>query len=216
MGKSNISIFCSSFVQPFSLELQLGQWVQIFLVNLGLWQNPYDCSTSAAINKDVTFLDSSIFGFEFYAYHWHNASIIQNRCNSILLLVGTGGAAWRIGWCILVQPFLPHLFFDLHSLKGCPLTRQEKQSAVHCVFDSLLNGTFFNSVFPLTDKIFGFFSGTPLIRTDSFPFFEGFALIYIPKIGVEFGFHSLSDEIAHVLYLRYFSFFPNIGGHTFN
>ena len=42
----------------------------------------------------------------------------------------------------------------------------------------------------------------PLIRMDSFPFFEDLALIYIPKIEVEFGFHSLSDEIAYVLYLR--------------
>lgn len=71
---------------------------------------------------------------------------------------------------------------------------RETQSVVHCVFDSFLNGTIghgwtlFNSVFPLTDKILGFFSGTPLIRMDSFPFFEDFALIYVPKIGVEFAF----------------------------
>lgn len=98
---------------------------------------------------------------------------------------------------------------------------RETQSVVHCVFDSLLNGTIghgctlFNSVFALTDKTLWFFSGNPLIRMDSFPFFEDFALIYVSKIGVEFGFHSLSDEIAYVLYLRNFSFFPNIGGHIF-
>ena len=98
---------------------------------------------------------------------------------------------------------------------------RETQSVVHGVFDSLLNGTIshgwtvFNSVFALTDKTLGFFSGTPLIRMDSFPFFIDFALINVPKIGVEFGFYSVSDEITYVLCLRSFSLCPNIGGHIF-
>lgn len=95
---------------------------------------------------------------------------------------------------------------------------RETQSVVHCVFDSLLNRPW---LYPLQLCVRPdrqntlVFSGTPLIRMDSFPFFEDFALIYVSKIGVEFGFHSLSDEIAYVLYLRNFSFFPNIGGHIF-
>lgn len=133
-----------------------------------------------------------------------------------------GGSAWRIEWCILEQPFLPHLFFDLHSLVGFSSNKaRETQSVVHCVLDSLLNSTIshswtlFNSVFALTDKTRGSFSVTPLTRMDSFPFFEDLALIYVPKIEVEFGFHSLSDEIAYVLYLRNSLFFPDIGGHIF-
>lgn len=50
---------------------------------------------------------------------------------------------------------------------------------------------------------------------DSFPSFKDFALINVPKIGVEFGFYSVSDEITYALCLRSFSLFPNIGGHIF-